>query len=67
MKNNTRTALKGVKVGHSTHLDVLQGCTTVLFDNPYLVAFKSNGGAARIYDSTIMEEGKSYPVNMLSI
>lgn len=45
MQNNTLTALKGVKVGHSTHLDKLTGCTVILFDKPYQVAYKAYGGA----------------------
>lgn len=62
MKNNTLTALKGVKVGHSTHIDKLQGVTVVLFDIPYPVAYKANGGTARLYDNQIMNDGKSYPL-----
>ncbi len=49
MKNNTLTALSGVKVGHSTHLDKLTGCTVVLFDKPYTVAYKAYGGAVGAY------------------
>jgi L-aminopeptidase/D-esterase-like protein len=59
--NKSLTALSGVNVGHSTHLDKLQGCTVVVFDKPYPVAYKANGGTARIYDSNIMDDGKSYP------
>lgn len=44
MKNNTLTALKGVRVGHSTHLDKLTGCTLVLFDEEYPAAYKAYGG-----------------------
>jgi len=59
--NKSLTALPDVNVGHSTHLDKLQGCTVVVFDKPYPVAYKANGGTARIYDSNIMDDGKSYP------
>jgi hypothetical protein len=37
MDNKTLTALRGVQVGHSTHLDKLTGCTVVLFDDYYPV------------------------------
>lgn len=49
MQNNTLTALKGVKVGHSTHLDKLTGCTVIVFDEPYQVAYKAYGGAVGAY------------------
>jgi L-aminopeptidase/D-esterase-like protein len=44
MKNNTLTALQGVKVGHSTHMDKLTGCTVILFDKPYPAAYQGYGG-----------------------
>ena len=58
--NTTLTALKGVKVGHSTDLEKLTGCTVVVFDNPYPVAYKATGGTPRVYDSKILDEGKSF-------
>jgi L-aminopeptidase/D-esterase-like protein len=58
--NNTLTALKGVKVGHATHLDKLTGCTVVVFDKPLPVAYIANGGTPRTYDTTILDSGKSY-------
>lgn len=42
--NNTLTALKGVKVGHSTHLDKLTGCTAIIFDKEYPAAYQGYGG-----------------------
>lgn len=42
--NNTLTALTGVRVGHSTHLDKLTGCTLVLFDKEYPAAYQGYGG-----------------------
>lgn len=44
MKNNTLTALSGVRVGHSTHPDMMTGCTLVLFDKGYPAAYKAYGG-----------------------
>ena len=49
--NNTLTALKGVKVGHSTHKDKLTGCTAILFEDFYPVAYKSYGGAAGTFST----------------
>jgi L-aminopeptidase/D-esterase-like protein len=62
MINRTLTALKGVKVGHATYTDKLQGVTVVVFDKPYPVSYKANGGTARLYDNQIMNDGKSYPL-----
>lgn len=44
MTNNTLTALKGVRVGHSTHPDKLTGCTLIMFDTAYPAAYKAYGG-----------------------
>lgn len=44
MTNNTLTALKGVRVGHSTHLDKLTGCTAIIFDKEYPAAYQGYGG-----------------------
>jgi L-aminopeptidase/D-esterase-like protein len=55
------TNLKGVKVGHYQDKDKLQGISLIAFDTPYPVAYHSAGGTARVYDSTIMDDGKSYP------
>jgi len=60
MTNNTLTALKGVKVGHATYLDKLTGCTVILFDKDYPVAYVANGGTPRVYDATTLEPGKSF-------
>jgi L-aminopeptidase/D-esterase-like protein len=58
--NNTITALKGVKVGHSTHPDKLTGCTVVIFDSPYPVAYKSFGGAPGTFNTDALQNGKSF-------
>ena len=60
MDNKTLTAIKGVKVGHATDADNLTGCTVVLFDKDYPVADASNGGTPRTYDTTTLEQGKSF-------
>lgn len=60
MGNKTLTALKGVKVGHSTHLDKLTGCTVVLFDTPYPIAYKSYGGAPGTFNTDGLQNGKSF-------
>lgn len=57
--NNTLTSLKGVKVGHSTHLDKLTGTTVVVFDKPYPTAYKSYGGATGTFNTDSLSNGKS--------
>ncbi len=37
--NKTLTALKGVRVGHSTHLNKLTGTTVVLFENDFPMSY----------------------------
>lgn len=59
MDNKTLTALKGIKVGHSTHLDKLTGCTVVLFDNPYPISYKSYGGGPGTFNTDGLRNGKS--------
>jgi len=58
--NNTLTALNGVKVGHSTHADRLTGCTVVLFDKPYPVAYKAYGGGSGTFNTEMLRNGKSF-------
>ncbi len=60
MDNNTLTSLTGVKVGHSTQIDKLTGCTVVLFDKPYPVAYKSYGGAPGLFNVEMLKNGKSF-------
>jgi len=60
MENNTLTALKGIKVGHSTHLDKLTGCTLVMFDRSMPVAYKSYGGAAGTFNTDLLRNGSSF-------
>lgn len=59
MQNNTLTALKGIKVGHSTHLDELTGCTVILFDKPYQVAYKAYGGAVGAFGTEANKTDKT--------
>lgn len=59
MDNVTLTALKGVKVGHSTHLDKLTGTTVVLFDNHFPIAYKTYGGSPGTYNTDAFRNGKS--------
>lgn len=66
--NNTITALKGVRVGHSTHLDKLTGCTVILFDKPYTVAYKAYGGAVGSFNTEGLKSGmKDYKENGIFI
>lgn len=58
--NNTLTALKGIRVGHSTHLDKLTGTTVVLFDSPFPVAYKTYGGAPGTFNTDTLQNGKSF-------
>lgn len=59
MTNNTLTVLNGVKVGHATHLDKLTGCTVVLFDKPYSVAYKAYGGAVGAFGTEALRSDKT--------
>lgn len=59
MTNTTLTALKGVKVGHATHLDKLTGCTVILFDKPYSVAYKAFGGGVGSFNTEGLRSGKT--------
>lgn len=59
MDNKTLTALSGVRVGHSTHLDKLTGCTVVLFDEPYQVAYKAYGGSVGAYGTEANKADKT--------
>ena len=58
--NNSLTALKGIKVGHSTHLDKLTGCTLVMFKKSLPVAYKSYGGAAGTFNTDLLRNGTSF-------
>ena len=60
MDNTTLTSLTGVKVGHSTHLDKLTGCTVILFDKPYPVAYKAYGGAPGTFNTDLLRNGMSF-------
>ena len=57
--NKTLTALRGVQVGHSTHLDKLTGCTFIRFDRPYTVAYKGYGGNIGSYNTEILRSGQT--------
>lgn len=59
MDNKTLTALNGVRVGHATHLDKLTGCTVILFDKPYQVAYKAYGGAVGAYGTEANKADKT--------
>ncbi len=60
MENNSLTAIRGVKVGHSTHPDKLTGCTFISFDEEYPVAYKSYGGAPGTYATENLNNGMSF-------
>lgn len=59
-QNNTLTALKGVRVGHSTHPEALTGCTLILFDRVLPVAYKSYGGAPGTIATENLQNGKEH-------
>ncbi|MCA9301165.1 P1 family peptidase [Candidatus Nomurabacteria bacterium] len=59
MINNTLTALDGVRVGHSTHLDRLTGCTVIIFDKPMPVAYKAYGGAVGAFNTESLRTDKT--------
>lgn len=58
--NNTLTALKGVRVGHSTHLDKLSGCTVVMFDDWLPTAYKVYGGSPGTFNTDTLKSGMSF-------
>jgi L-aminopeptidase/D-esterase-like protein len=58
--NQTLTALTGVKVGHSTQMDKLTGCTVVAFDRDLPVAYTAYGGASSTFNTDLLRNGKSY-------
>src|SRR6266403_1517401 len=57
--NSTLTALKGVNVGHSTHLDKLTGVTVVIFDKDLPVAYTSYGGSPGTFNTDAFRNGRS--------
>ena len=57
--NNTLTALKGVRVGHSTHRDKLTGTTVVVFEKDFPMAYKTYGGSPGTFNTDAMQSGKS--------
>lgn len=57
--NNTLTALRGVKVGHSTHLDALTGCTAIIFDKPFAMAYQSYGGSVGTFNTDGLKSDKA--------
>ncbi len=57
MTNNTLTALTGVRVGHATYPDKLTGCTVILFDKPYTVAYKAYGGGIGSFNTEGLKSG----------
>jgi L-aminopeptidase/D-esterase-like protein len=59
MKNDTLTALKGVRVGHATHLDKMTGCTVILFEKRYPVAYKAYGGGVGAYSTEALRNDKT--------
>jgi L-aminopeptidase/D-esterase-like protein len=59
-ENNTLTALKGVRVGNSTHADTLTGCTVVVFDKPMPVAYKGYGGAIGSFNTESLRNGSTF-------
>lgn len=68
MMNTTLTALTGVRVGHSTHLDVLSGCTVILFGGRTPVAYQSYGGTAGAFNTEGLRAGKTvYMVDAIFI
>jgi L-aminopeptidase/D-esterase-like protein len=60
MDNRTLTALPGVRVGHSTHLDLLTGCTVIVFDRRTPVAYQSYGGTVGSFNTEGLRAGKTY-------
>lgn len=59
MTNNTLTALNGVRVGHSTNINKLTGCTAILFDRPFMVSYKSYGGAVGAFNTESLKSGST--------
>jgi L-aminopeptidase/D-esterase-like protein len=60
MNNRTLTALPGVRVGHTTHIDKLTGCTVICFDERTPVAYQSYGGTVGSFNTEGLRAGKTY-------
>lgn len=60
LMNSTLTALKGVQVGHASHPEQLTGCTVILFDKDFPVAYKAYGGVPGTYNTENLRNGMSY-------
>lgn len=60
MENHTLTALKGVRVGHSTQTERLTGCTAILFDEPYPVAYAAYGGGPGTFGTESLRNGMTF-------
>ena len=59
MKNNTLTALNGVRVGHASDTKITQGCTVVTFDRPLNVGYVTKGGQACTYNTSMLDLDKN--------
>ena len=60
MKNETLTALAGVKVGHSSHPEKMTGCTVVMFEKDYPVAYVAHGGSPGTIATENLNDGKEF-------
>ena len=62
MRNETLTALQGVRVGHSTHPEKLTGCTVIIFEKEYPVVYVSGGGSPGTIATEDLNDGKEFGV-----
>lgn len=58
--NGTITAIKGVKVGHSSSTRNMTGCTVLLMDHPSIAAVDSRGGWPGTYDTDSLGPAKTF-------
>ncbi len=58
--NQTLTSLTGIKVGHSTHIENLTGCTFVSFGRSLPVAYKAYGGAPGTFNTDMLQNGMTF-------
>src|SRR5437764_7122855 len=58
--NSTRTAIRGVRVGHAQNLQRRTGTTVVLLEPPAMAFADARGGWPGTYDKAASELGKTF-------
>src|SRR5437764_14282987 len=58
--NSTRTAIRGVRVGHAQDLERRTGCAVVLLEPPAMAFADARGGWPGTYDTAASDLGKTF-------